>query len=169
MEKSLYSNYNWMMTLSSVPDMQYIVRTDLPAINCPPTMIRHHSGIVYPLMGEIIEYDPGVITIQVDEFLKSYFSIQSWFVSLRNPEQEKSHKRDNESKANILLEFRSNQGGPGVRVMFFDVKPTSISALPLDVQADETNPITFDLGFVYSYFKRLNDSEVAEGFGSSIS
>ena len=169
MEKSLYSNYNWMMTISSVPDMQYIVKADLPAVNCPPTYMRHHSGINYPLMGEALDFEPGVITILVDENLKSYFSIFDWFVKLRNPESEKSHQQDNDSKGNILLAIRSNQGGPGIRIMFFDVKPTSISALPLDIQAEETNPISFDLGFVYSTFKRLNDSELAEGFSSSIS
>ena len=169
MEKSLYANNNWMMTISSVPNMQYIVKTELPAINCPPTYMRHHSGINYPFMGEALEFEPGTMTILVDEFLKSYFSILDMFYAMRSPKTEITHQRDNEIKVNILLEFRSNQGGPGVRVMFWDVKPTSISALPLDVQVDETNPITFDLGFVYSYFEKLPDGVDAPGFGSSIS
>lgn len=166
-EQSLYHNYNWNMSISAIPSLNAVTQLTLPSITCTPTTARHSTGI-YPLMGEVIEFEQMSCTIQLDEQWNNYFSILDWFYSLRNPGMLKTHKKDADSKANILFAIRGNQGGPNQRIMFFDVKPVGLSQVDLDIKTDETIVTNFNLQFAYSYFKRLNDSELAEGFGVSL-
>jgi hypothetical protein len=155
-EQSLYHNYNWDMRISAIPEMISVVKTTVPSITCDPTYTNSQTGR-YPLMGEILQFENLSCSVILDEKWENYKAILDWLYSLRSPKTLTTHKADRPSRANVMLSIKGNQGGPNLKMMFYDVKPIALGGVELNVQAEDTPPSIFDLTMAYSYFEFLND------------
>ena len=90
--------------------------------------------------GDKLEHDPLIVTLRLDEEMKSYTEIYNWMVGLTQNETYDQFKNLKASDAGLYsdatLMILNSRKNPAIEVHFKDIFPTAISGVSFDL----TNP-----------------------------
>jgi len=93
-----------------------------------------------------IEYATLECTFLVDEYLVNYREIHDWVLSQVIQDGEKTTR-------DMTLSILTSHNNVGRQIRFVDAYPTNISSLPFDSSSGDTEYLTANVSFNYSYYK----------------
>ena len=149
--KNLPDNFNILSAVSfrfetrKIPNVTYFVQTaNIPGMSTSE-YIRETPFKGIPTVGDTLEVETLDITFLVDEDLANYQEIISWLKGMTSPENFDNVLDNMYSDATLTI--LTNNMNANRTITFYDIFPTSLSALTLESNVDDISPITADFSF----------------------
>lgn len=152
-------NNGYQLIIPKFPHIQFFANSfELPGMTLPMSRIEN-PFVAIPVPGEKVEYEPIVITFNVDEDLRNYEEVYNWLTSIafdtdnhkfttyqgRNDGQELGQQ-------DIKVITLTNKGNKNVTFTFIDAIPVSLSGFTMTQQDPSTNYVQASVTFEYTNF-----------------
>lgn len=153
----------FLLTFDRIPDVTYFcqevnipgLRLNVPTYNTPFVDI--------PIAGNKLTYNTLTVKFLIDEKIQSWKNIHSWFRALASPESFEERKRlseiQNQFKKQTLksysdgtLTILTGLNNPGIRVLFVNMFPISLSDISFDTTLSADHIITADVEFAFESY-----------------
>lgn len=141
------------------------IKVSFPSINTNSININTPT-LDYPISGYKLTFDSLVLTFIVDEDMKNFDEIKTWFNSMANPEslslndsfvsaykQLYHTNRYNANFSNGILTILNSNNNPNHEFLFKDMYPTKISDIILTSTDTDLVYRTCQVEFNYSYIE----------------
>ena len=141
-----------------MPGINYFCqRVNIPGISLANTIMSTPFANI-PIEGDVLEFEDLSIAFIVDEDLKNYLELYNWLVALGFPDRYAQYDdetgKDIKSDVNIII--HTNKSNPNYSVVFKDVFPISVGAIPFDTNSTDLEPIIVDATFKYTGIYEVN-------------
>ena len=158
---SLLKPTAFRFTLQSAPNLNFFTqRVRIPGLTLnPATQLTPFVNIPKP--GDKVQFELMNITFLQDEDMEAWSEIYNWIMSLGRAKGFASYAdlvafgnsilgTGVTTTANLLV--LTGAGNPNKEFTFYDVWPTSLSGIDMEVTDTESMPINADAGFAFSYY-----------------
>ena len=157
------TDVNFRLHIGALPDVTWFcVRANLPGMTLGQSEFANRF-ITVPEPGTHVEYEFLDIAFIVDEELKNWVSIADWIMGLgytRTHEQWTSLiagdiEPPHGEKTDLTLHLLTNNmnRNHGIKVMFTDAFPITISSLDFNVQVDDPSPLIAEARFQFQDYR----------------
>jgi hypothetical protein len=149
------------MAFDRIPNVQYFCQ----AVNIPGMQLGaaplSYSGLDINAPGNKMMYNQLAMTFTVDEAMKSWQDIHSWFRSIAAPTGSnernrlsslQSNRSGTKSYSDATLTVLSALNNPLFRVKYYNCFPISLSDIQFDTKMSADDIITSDAIFLFDYF-----------------
>ena len=158
---NILQNKDFRLEINRLPMVKYFLqKTNVPGISVgtanvpsPFTDVRLH--------GDKPEFELLTADFMIDEDLRNWEELFNWIVSYSTPESFASYASGNVTRSQLhaskysdaTLFTTSNKYNGNVKFKFINLFPISISALPLNLDVTDADPIVCSVTFAYETFK----------------
>ena len=141
-----------------MPGVNYFCqRVNIPGISLSNT-IQSTPFANIPIEGDVLEFEDLSLAFVVDEDMQNYLELYNWLHALGFPERYAQYDnqagKDIKSDVNIII--HTNKSNPNYSVLFKDVFPISVGAIPFDTNSTDLEPIIVDATFKYTGIYEVN-------------
>lgn len=153
----------FLLVFDRLPTVQFFCQSvNLPGINLGQAPINTPM-LDFFAPGNKITYNPFNIHFLVDEELKSWQELHSWFRSIASPEsfdernrlsalQNQYGNKKQKGYSDATLTVLSALNNPILRIRFYNVFPITLSDITFDTTQSADDIITADAVFMFDYF-----------------
>ena len=149
--KNLPDNFNILSPVAfrfetrKIPNVTYFIQTaNIPGMSTSE-FLRETPFKAIPTVGDTLEVETLDITFVVDEDLANYQEIINWLKGMTSPENFDNVMPNMYSDATLTI--LTNNMNANKLITFYDIFPTSLSAISLESNVDDISPITADVSF----------------------
>lgn len=147
---------SFFVSIDRLPNVEFFTqKVTIPDVSGNPQQLNSPLGILYDTPSQLIYSDLDVSFI-VDEDMKNYLEILNWMEGMGAPENQTQYKNLKESergtRSDITIVLNNNHKNPNIKFNFKDCFPISISSVPLDITATDTNYVEATVAFRYTNF-----------------
>ena len=145
-------NFKLTMDKLKFPNAQYTVQqASIPDLTIQGALFNTPQRNIM-IDGDKAEYAPLILSFIIDEYLDNYKEIHDWMLGEVTVED---NQRAYRKERDITLSILSSHNNVTKQIQFVDAFPSQLSALPFDVTITDTQYLTAQVTFEYSYYKIL--------------
>jgi hypothetical protein len=138
------SPIDFTFQMSKAPELQYTVqRATLPGITLNISEVPT-PFVSIPISGGI-EFSEFSITFLVAEDMSNYLEIVNWMFELGRPESFEQY--GGETNEDCTITIMNSSSKPVIDAKFYNITPTSITALDLDTTAQDVQYVPATVTF----------------------
>lgn len=151
----------FLMAFDRIPNVQYFCQSvNIPGMQLGAAPVNF-PGLDVNAPGNKMSYNQLTMTFTVDEAMKSWQDIHSWFRSIASPtgtdERNRlsalqSNRKNTKSYSDATLTVLSALNNPLFRVRYYNCFPISLSDIQFDTKLSADDIITSDANFLFDYF-----------------
>lgn len=143
-------------TIPTLPFMTYFCQNvSLPGVSTSPVVVDTPFSNTFR-HGDKLVYDSLIVTILVDEDLRSWEETYKWLVSLTFPNEFPEYVTYKDKKAtpyhDAILTINNNNHQPNIRIKFTNCHPSALTGVSLSTTASAADILTCDITFRYDGF-----------------
>ncbi len=155
MDYNMLKSNSFQFSMERIPETIFrVTAVNLPDVSVPAPMAASAASNQY-FPGSSSEFAQLTLTFLVDENLKNYEEIFRWITQQRyDIGTEFAPKNTNEMRlvSDATLVTLTNSSNPNRTIKFYDVFPTSLSALNFSTQQADPIPVECTASFYFSRF-----------------
>ncbi len=145
-------------------------RATIPTFNVGSIDVFNQGRVPIPVIGNAT-FDNFTVDFIVDENLENYMEIHNWMRSISGAIDDsdyfdwKSDYNDKEPRPTVsagTLQVLNNNNLNNFDVVFKDMFPVTLSALPFDVTQTDNEFFTASVTFQYSYYEFRKTNRIKE-------
>lgn len=165
---SYLSGINFQLMIYDLPEVSFNCQSaGVPSISIT-TAVQPTRWNAIPHPGDELNFDDLSIRFLVDENLKNYMTVHKWLRFLSHPESVKDFSLikgddyDQKTYSDAVLFIQDSNFQRKIKVVFYDLYPVSLGPLAFDATYTDTNYISVDAVFKYTYYKlfTIDDEEL---------
>jgi hypothetical protein len=152
----------FLLTFGRIPTVQYFCQSvNIPGVNLGQAPLNFPGVDVYA-PGNKITYNQLSVNFTIDESLKSWSELHSWFRSIASPEGTDERNRLSAEQSNrttgpkaysdATLTILSALNNPVARIHYYNVFPITLSDVLFDTKQSADDILTADAVFLFDYF-----------------
>lgn len=144
-------------------------RAAIPTFNVGSIDVYNRGMVSVPMIGNA-SFDNFTVDFIVDENLENYMEIHNWMRSISGAIDagdfdEWSQEYNNQTRPAVsqgTLQVLNNNNLNNFEVVFKDMFPVTLSALPFDVTGSDNEFFTASVTFQYSYYEFRKTNRIKE-------
>ena len=143
-------------TIPTLPFLTYFCQNvQIPAVSTSPVVVDTPFSNTFR-HGDKLQYESLIVTIIVDEDLRSWEETYNWLVALTFPDRFDQYIRFKDKNKSpyhdAILTVNNNNHQPNMRIKFTECHPSAMTGVSLSTTADASTVITCDITFRYDGF-----------------
>ncbi len=133
----------------------FVQRVQHPSIEVTSTEVPHKRLTSVAFIGGKIVNSELILDVLLDEDMKAYEEILTWFNDITETPHKLTPYQENEaSYADIVVEIMTSHNNPNRKIKYYNALPTSLGDIEFSAISDGEY-ITFPVGFRFDYFELI--------------